>query len=68
MMINSLSGSFLNQIVLIGLPNTVSFSLDGEAHFNRVFVGDNNNGNLYYFEINSDRDGFILDMVPVFTL
>jgi hypothetical protein len=68
MMINSLSDSFLNQIVLIGLPDTVSFSLDGEAYFNRVFVGDNNNGNLYYFEINSDRDGFILDMVPVFTL
>ncbi len=36
----------------------------GEAYSNNVFVGDNNNGNLYYFEINPERNGFILDTVP----
>jgi aldose sugar dehydrogenase len=36
----------------------------GENYYNNVFVGDNNNGNLYYFELNPDRNGFVLDMVP----
>ena len=36
----------------------------GEAYSNNVFVGDNNNGNLYYFEMNPERNGFILDTVP----
>jgi aldose sugar dehydrogenase len=36
----------------------------GEAYFNNVFVGDNNNGNLYYFEMNPERNGFIVDTVP----
>lgn len=36
----------------------------GEAYSNNVFVGDNNNGNLYYFEMNPERNGFILETVP----
>jgi aldose sugar dehydrogenase len=36
----------------------------GENYYNNVFVGDNNNGNLYYFELNPDRNGFVIDMVP----
>lgn len=36
----------------------------GEAYSNNVFVGDNNNGNLYYFKMNPDRNGFLLDTVP----
>lgn len=36
----------------------------GEAYSNNVFVGDNNNGNLYYFEMNPERNGFLLDTVP----
>jgi len=36
----------------------------GETYSNNVFVGDNNNGNLYYFEMNPERTGFILGGVP----
>ncbi len=36
----------------------------GESYSNNVFVGDNNNGNLYYFEMNPERNGFVLDSVP----
>lgn len=35
----------------------------GETYTNNVFIGDNNNGNLYYFEVNPERNGFILDSV-----
>lgn len=36
----------------------------GDTYFNNVFVGDNNNGNLYYFEMNPERNGFLLDEIP----
>jgi glucose/arabinose dehydrogenase len=32
----------------------------GEKYENNVFVGDINSGNLYYFELNEQRDGFVL--------
>ncbi len=35
----------------------------GETYTNNVFVGDNNNGNLYYFELNPERTGFVVDGV-----
>ncbi|MDN5846393.1 MAG: PQQ-dependent sugar dehydrogenase [Candidatus Nitrosocosmicus sp.] len=35
----------------------------GEDYSNNLFAGDNNNGNLYYFEMNPERNGFILDTV-----
>jgi aldose sugar dehydrogenase len=33
-------------------------SMLGEKYRNNVFVGDDSNGNLYYFEVNSTRTGF----------
>ncbi|MBA3750269.1 MAG: PQQ-dependent sugar dehydrogenase [Nitrosopumilus sp.] len=36
----------------------------GETYSNNVFVGDNNNGNLYYFKMNPERTGFVLDGIP----
>ena len=35
----------------------------GQSYYNNVFVGDNNNGNLYYFEMNPERNGFVLDAI-----
>jgi glucose/arabinose dehydrogenase len=32
----------------------------GEKYENNVFVGDINSGNLYFFELNEQRDGFVL--------
>lgn len=32
----------------------------GEKYENNVFVGDINNGNIYFFELNEQRDGFVL--------
>lgn len=36
----------------------------GQSYANNVFVGDNNNGNLYYFEMNPERTAFVLDNIP----
>jgi aldose sugar dehydrogenase len=36
----------------------------GETYSNNVFVGDYNNGNLYYFDLNPERNGFLLDEIP----
>jgi hypothetical protein len=36
----------------------------GESYSNNVFVGDNNNGNLYYFRVNPDRSALVLDNIP----
>ncbi|MDQ2686049.1 MAG: PQQ-dependent sugar dehydrogenase, partial [Thermoproteota archaeon] len=36
----------------------------GETCTNNVFIGDNNNRNLYYFELNPERNGFIFDSIP----
>jgi glucose/arabinose dehydrogenase len=33
----------------------------GQKYMNNVFVGDYKNGNLYYFEVNSQRNGFKFD-------
>jgi glucose/arabinose dehydrogenase len=32
----------------------------GEKYENNIFAGDINNGNLYYFEVNEERDGLVL--------
>ncbi|HSA74988.1 MAG TPA: PQQ-dependent sugar dehydrogenase [Candidatus Nitrosocosmicus sp.] len=40
-----------------------STSLD-ESYYNNVFVGDNNNGNLYYFEMNPERNGLVVNTIP----
>ena len=36
----------------------------GESYYNNMFVGDNNNGNLYYFEMNAERNGLVVDAIP----
>ena len=36
----------------------------GESYSNNLFVGDNNNGNIYYFRLNPDRTALALDNVP----
>lgn len=33
----------------------------GDKYTNSVFVGDINNGNLYFFQMNEERNGFNLD-------
>lgn len=33
----------------------------GEKYENNIFVGDINNGNLYFFRVNNERDGLELD-------
>ena len=33
----------------------------GDKYTNNIFVGDNNNGNVYYFEVNEDRTGLKFD-------
>jgi glucose/arabinose dehydrogenase len=33
----------------------------GEKYANNIFVGDINNGNLYFFKVNSERTGLALD-------
>jgi glucose/arabinose dehydrogenase len=35
----------------------------GEKYANNIFVGDINNGNLYFFTLNEERDGLELDSV-----
>jgi len=42
-------------------PTGLSFidSKEFEKYKNSLFVGDCNNGNLYRFELNDDRDGFV---------
>lgn len=46
----------------IGVTDIEFFGSDklGERYENNIFVGDINNGNLYFFEVNEERDGLIL--------
>jgi glucose/arabinose dehydrogenase len=48
-------------------PTGLSFvnSKEFEKYKNGLFVGDCNNGNLYRFEINSQRDGFVFNSVQL---
>jgi len=48
-------------------PTDLSFvnSKEFEKYKNSLFVGDCNNGNLYRFEINSQRDGFVFNSVQL---
>src|SRR5215831_12913528 len=36
-------------------------SVLGQRYKNNIFIGDYNNGNLYYFEVNNTRTGIKLD-------
>jgi aldose sugar dehydrogenase len=55
--------TWLDSPALTDIEFLNSTNLD-ESYSNNVFVGDNNNGNLYYFEMNPERNGFLLDTVP----
>lgn len=46
----------------VGVTDIEFFDSDrlGEKYENNAFVGDVNNGNLYLFELNDERDGFVL--------
>ena len=48
--------SWLNTIGVTDIEFLKSTKL-GSRYTNNIFVGDINNGNLYYFELNKDRTG-----------
>jgi aldose sugar dehydrogenase len=52
--------SWKNPVAVTGIEFMKSAML-GQTYENNVFVGDYNNGNLYYFEVNSTRTGIKLD-------
>jgi glucose/arabinose dehydrogenase len=45
-------------------PTGLAFAKSPEygKYQNNLFVGDCNNGNIYRFELNQDRDGFVFNM------
>jgi glucose/arabinose dehydrogenase len=55
--------TWLDPIAVTDIEFLESSSL-GESYSNNVFVGDNNNGNLYYFKLNPDRTALVLDNLP----
>ncbi|HEX6068016.1 MAG TPA: PQQ-dependent sugar dehydrogenase [Nitrososphaera sp.] len=52
--------SWLNSIGVTDIEFINSDRL-GEKYENNVFVGDINNGKMYFFELNGRRDGFVLE-------
>jgi glucose/arabinose dehydrogenase len=52
--------SWYNCIGVTGIEFLKSSKL-GQKYMNNIFVGDINNGNLYYFELNKTRTGFRFD-------
>jgi glucose/arabinose dehydrogenase len=48
--------SWKNPVAVTGIEFMKSSAL-GEKYKNNIFVGDYNNGNLYYFELNDTRTG-----------
>jgi aldose sugar dehydrogenase len=48
--------SWKNPVAVTGIEFMKSSAL-GQKYKNNIFVGDYNNGNLYYFEVNSTRTG-----------
>jgi len=48
--------SWKNSVAVTGIEFMKSSAL-GQEYKNNIFVGDYNNGNLYYFEVNSTRTG-----------
>ncbi|MGH9978798.1 MAG: PQQ-dependent sugar dehydrogenase [Nitrososphaeraceae archaeon] len=55
--------TWLDPVAVTDIEFLESTSL-GESYLNNVFVGDDNFGNLYYFVVNPDRTGFVLDSIP----
>jgi glucose/arabinose dehydrogenase len=54
--------SWLNAQGITDIEFLNSTSL-GDKYANNIFVGDINNGNLYFFELNEERDGLTFDSV-----
>ena len=52
--------SWKNPVAITDIEFMKSLVL-GEKYKNNIFVGDYNNGNLYYFEVNSTRTGIKTD-------
>lgn len=50
----------------VGLTDLEFFNspILGDSYANNIFVGDYNHGNLYYFELNSNRTNFVLPSIP----
>lgn len=59
--------TWLDPVAVTDIEFLESSSL-GESYSNNVFVGDNNNGNLYYFRVNPDRSALVLDNLPDFAV
>jgi glucose/arabinose dehydrogenase len=55
--------TWLDPVAVTDIEFLDSSSL-GETYSNNVFVGDYNNGNLYYFRVNPDRSALVLDNLP----
>jgi aldose sugar dehydrogenase len=55
--------TWVDPVAVTDIEFLTSSSL-GESYSNNIFVGDNNNGNLYYFRVNPDRSALILDNLP----
>jgi aldose sugar dehydrogenase len=53
--------SWKNTVAVTGIEFMKSLAL-GDKYKNNIFVGDYNNGNLYYFEINKTRTGIKPDI------
>ena len=53
--------SWKNPVAITDIEFMKSLVL-GEKYKNNIFVGDYNNGNLYYFEVNSTRTGIKTDV------
>lgn len=52
--------SWLDPVAVTGIEFLKSSKL-GLSYNNNIFVGDYNNGNLYFFKVNKDRTGIELD-------
>ena len=59
--------TWLDPVALTDIEFLESSSL-GESYSNNIFVGDNNNGNLYYLRMNPDRSALVLDNLPDFVV
>jgi glucose/arabinose dehydrogenase len=55
--------TWLDPVAVTDIEFLDSSSL-GQRYTNNVFVGDYNNGNLYFFKVNSNRSALVLDDVP----
>ena len=55
--------TWLDPVAVTDIEFLESSSL-GESYSNNIFVGDYNNGNLYYFRVNPDRSALLLDNIP----